>query len=122
MDPRDGQWRYVGKSSSGLRRPRSHGLSFLNKERTYKANWIRQLQSLGLNYEIEVLEDLESADRLAEAEMEWIAECRRQGVALTNLTDGGEGALGFKQPPEMIEKRIAPLRGRKQRPEVVEAR
>jgi group I intron endonuclease len=36
-----------------------------------------------------------------------------------NMTDGGEGAWGYKQSPETIEKRVRHIRGKKRSPEVV---
>ena len=39
---------------------------------------------------------------------------------LRNRTDGGEGQCGAKWSSEVIEKRASKMRGRKQRPEVVE--
>lgn len=102
VDPRDGRWRYVGKSGSGLNRPRAHGRpSVLAKDKTHKANWIKVLISQGLLYDIEILEELSSSRELIPAEMEWIAAARRAGVSLTNMTDGGEGIPGLKMSIEL---------------------
>lgn len=94
IDPRDGQLRYVGKSSSGLRRPRRHVR--LLDEKSYKANWVRELVSEGLSPEIEVLEEHQTAVALPEAECYFIAYFRSIGCRLTNLTTGGDGAPGHK--------------------------
>lgn len=96
VDPRSQEWRYIGKSCSGLKRPKQHmSAAVLRNERSYKASWIKQLHKEGLVYQIEILEVFENEDRLSEAECEWIVECRKNGVPLTNKTDGGDGVCGY---------------------------
>lgn len=100
IDPRNGELRYVGKSTSGMRRPRAH-MSLLKYEtNTYKANWLRQLLVEDFKPDIEVLETYESADALVEAERFLIAYFRSIGCRLTNLTAGGDGASGYKHTLE----------------------
>jgi hypothetical protein len=96
-------------STRGLHRPRQHGLGW-NLRRagnSHKANWIRQLQALGLRYEIEVLEEFATAERLYESEQEWIAAARAAGCDLTNKSDGGPGPLGVKYDADVIERMSA---------------
>lgn len=114
IDPRNGELRYVGKSSVGLTRPKAHRCNaILGRERTYKANWIRQLKAIGLDYEIEVLEELSSSDELNDAEVFWIQYFRFIGCRLTNLTDGGDGTPGRKRSLEERQRVSEALRGRK---------
>jgi len=96
VDPRTGAPRYVGRSSSGLRRPRRHihDSELRACEGTHKARWIRQLKRLGLRYSIDVIYASDVDIALSEAEVFWIAELRRRGFDLTNSTDGGEGQRG----------------------------
>lgn len=85
IDPRTGQIRYIGKSSSGLSRPSEghyHGRC---------KNWISNLKEAGLRYQIKVMEDVGSKDMLNAAERNWIAHGRSEGWPLTNLTNGGDG-------------------------------
>jgi hypothetical protein len=90
-DPRTGLVRYIGRTVSGMRRPKMHGFpSVLAKDATYKANWIRQLRALGLDFGIKVLEEVEK-EKLGAIEASWIARGKLEGWPLTNLTDGGEG-------------------------------
>ena len=111
IDPRDGQLRYVGKSTSGMKRPRSHvSPTHLSKEHTHKANWLRQLLSLGLKPDIEVLETCSSPEELSEAERFFIAYFRMVGANLTNLTDGG-GSSGRRLSAEVCERIARKLRG-----------
>jgi len=106
IDPRSLEWRYIGKSSYGLERPKQHGYPSVIKKtgRQHKTKWVASLIKSGLTYGIEILETLNDGDKLAEAESEWIAEARRQGVRLTNATNGGEGTSGWTMPMEVRQK------------------
>jgi hypothetical protein len=55
--------------------------------------WLAQLADLGLKYTHTILE-YTTADLVADREQWWIAYGRLSGWPLTNLTDGGDGALG----------------------------
>lgn len=116
VDPRDGHWGYIGRSSSGLKRPRQHGApanlragEVINPD---KWAWLTDLSCGGLVYGIEVLEEFPSADCLDEAEREWISAARSQGVALTNGTVGGQS--GHNKPHSKEgRRRIAAAKGQK---------
>jgi group I intron endonuclease len=113
VDPRDGNLRYIGKSSQGLGRAREHSYpSYLDVDRSYCANWIRELQELGLTYTSVVIQDFEDADILSQAEMYWIAYFRTIGCRLTNLTLGGEGHLGYSPNQETRSKISSALKGK----------
>lgn len=103
IDPRNGEIRYVGKSSNGLHRPKTH---YFNKDPTHRTHWIQVLKRLGINYEVTTLEVLESYDGLEESEIFWIGYLRFVGARLTNHTSGGEGSPGRKLSPESIAKMI----------------
>jgi len=102
IDPRTGQLRYVGKSESGLSRPRKHTQSWClrSKKRSKLQSWLKSLGSEGLKCDIEVLE--ESADRPTNTENEqhWIAYFDMLGANLLNMTAGGEGWHGAKHSDE----------------------
>ncbi|NPD22036.1 NUMOD3 domain-containing DNA-binding protein [Corallococcus exiguus] len=111
-DPRTGEVRYIGKSARGLHRPRDHRRAArLKHERTHKSNWIRSLLALGMSYGIVILEEVDRPEDLASRERFWISHARAIGWRLTNMTDGGEGALN--PPQEVRAARGAALRGRK---------
>jgi hypothetical protein len=104
VDPRTLRNCYVGKSSTGMLRPRdirghNHGDC---------GQWLEELEALGLKPEIVVLAVIEgdprareenpcpwAADRnltvLSNAEMWWIRHGRALGWPLTNMTDGSVG-------------------------------
>lgn len=96
VDPRNGQIRYVGKSTVGRKRARAHLRTSLT-ERTHKASWVRQLLNLGMVYDIVILERVEEPGQLAFAEKKWISALRFAGARLTNMTDGGDGIPGCKR-------------------------
>lgn len=119
VDPRTREIRYVGQSTSGLRRPNVHRLPSYSRPSTHKNNWIRSLLSIGLDYEVIMLEDVPRREGLNEAERHWVAIGRAAlGDRLTNATEGGDG---LHRPSKVTREKIAAsLRGRKRTPEECE--
>lgn len=112
-DPRTNTVRYVGKSSTGLRRPKTHGSRALEDGNyTHVANWIRSLKKLGMEYGIEVLEEVADGNAAIEAEKFWISYWRFVGADLTNLTDGGDGLPGWRPSAETRQKMRVASTGR----------
>lgn len=91
IDPRTLLIRYVGLSSSGMKRPKNHRKQSCPD--TYCRRWVRALQREGLDFEIVVLEIVREETELAEAERWWIAFGRACGWPLTNCTAGGSASL-----------------------------
>jgi hypothetical protein len=68
-----------------------------------------------------LVQDFETEEDALFAEQFLIAGYGRLDLkegCLTNLTNGGEGHLGFKQSSETIQKRISKTRGQKRSPEI----
>ncbi len=103
IDKFTGELRYIGKSVSGICRPKEHFKPCNLKNNSYKTNWVRQHIAKGEKPEIVILESFEDPNSLFEAEMFWIAYYKGLGSRLTNLTDGGEGNIGWKPSNETIE-------------------
>lgn len=114
VDPRTNAVRYIGRSSSGLRRPKHHAIpSVLRKDRTHKGAWLRLLSGLGLKAEIIILEEFSTADDLGIAECFWIAQARGVGWMITNVTTGGDGGLsGMRHSNETRAKIGAAHKGK----------
>ena len=92
-----GEVRYVGKSVSGLSRPREHFKpSKYNKQEQPVYKWMFKRINNGIRPIIKVLVETETKEALFEEEMFMISYLRSLGVRLLNLTDGGEGSIGRK--------------------------
>jgi NUMOD3 motif len=111
FDPRDGALRYVGKASDPRVRLKGH-LAEARFLRTHAHRWIAQLRSAGLRPELEVLEWHDTTSGANEAECFFIAYFRAIGCMLTNISHGGDGAPGYRHPPEVRAKISAFLTGR----------
>jgi group I intron endonuclease len=114
--PLTGELRYVGQTNNLKRRFKEH-IGDRNEGRWIN-NWINKLYKqklrpkmfLFVEFGIDNLDDLLSAERF------WIALCRFGGARLINLTEGGEGTLGYKHTPEECKKISDRLRGVKKPP------
>lgn len=100
-DPDTKSVRYVGKTVSPLKHRLSQHLTD-TRGRTHKNNWIKQLLSNG-KYPIIRIVDIVPWGISAEEEILWISYFS-QHFNLTNLSFGGEGALGNKKTLEQIAK------------------
>lgn len=91
LDPFTLDLRYVGQSVKGVQRGRDHCRPSVlaKKENRHNAAWIKSVMKKGKKPEVVVLERFESDEKLDEAEKEWIAEARRIGCRLNNVTEGG---------------------------------
>lgn len=101
QDPCTKNVRYVGKTVSTLKHRLNQHLTDI-RGRTYKNNWIRQLLSKGKCPIINVVAVV-PWKLSAEEEIYWISYFS-QHFKLTNLSLGGEGALGNKKTTEQIAK------------------
>lgn len=113
VDPRSEGVRYIGKSSSGLHRARAHASRcvLINDRNLRKRTWIESLQAHGLTYQSCVLENVSSQEELDAREVFWIAEARRRGADLFNMTDGGEGTYGYVPTAESRARASALRKG-----------
>ena len=119
-DPRNGDIRYVGKTC----RPRARFSDHCNarNQRGRCLNWERTLQRLGLTCGIIIVSSGLTAEDAITSERRWITLGRTLGWPLTNLTDGGEGASGYRHPLEAREKFRAARLGKKLSPETIARR
>lgn len=90
IDPTTKEIRYIGQSSTGLRRPKSHlnpsGIRPYggNKNLNKKQAWVKSLLNKNIKPDIITIETLDSKDQLNEAEEFWITYFRSIGSRLTN--------------------------------------
>jgi hypothetical protein len=97
FDPRTGELRYVGKSHSGMRRPKEHLRADRLKAASHKNSWLKALLAVGRAPEIRTLAVLAGPDEVSPKEVELIAFYKSSGARLTNMTDGGEGTTGHRK-------------------------
>jgi NUMOD3 motif-containing protein len=123
VDPRTDIVRYIGMSTQGLRRPRRHTskTAIATKSNPGKLAWILELKDLGLAPEIRILQECKSVGEAADTERALIADYRKRGVALTNMSEGGKasslGARYALAKPRVVgarkgERRSAETRAR----------
>jgi group I intron endonuclease len=99
---RDGQIRYIGKTSETIQQRLVRHLSNhqLN-EGYYKCRWLKKELRDGHQISIEEI-DLVTEDDWQFWEKYWIRQFRAWGFSLTNTSDGGEGVTGH----DVVERRI----------------
>ena len=100
VDPRNNLPFYVGKGSG--ERCNFHILEakYYVKRKSLKLNKIRKLMSLGMKPIVIKVEEGVSDEQALDLECLLIAEMRDLGFKLTNMTDGGDGAKGYKHTEE----------------------
>lgn len=115
-DPRDGAFRYIGKTVRPVeRRLKEHLREAPGEHR--RSRWIQKLKRLGLQPEVVVLEQIEGAWPWQESERYWIAFAKAQGWDLVNSTAGGEGVENLSA--DSRARMAATWKGRKHRPETI---
>ena len=97
IDPRTNEVRYVGKGKD--RRAYS-----LTQRSGHHKNWIQHLKSLNLKPIIQIIKkDITEIEAL-HMEILLIDEYKREGIRLTNSTNGGEGSSGYKHTEKSLLK------------------
>lgn len=119
-NPLTGAVRYVGVAVNAKRRLGDHLSSTKRGGKTHCYNWIRSLLESGL-VPMQAVIERGMGDSWKQAERQWIA-LYRGTCDLTNLTDGGEGRLGYLNSPETRAKMSAAHRGKKCSPFTIEHR
>lgn len=103
---RDGAVRYVGQTVQPISARFRQHINNSKNNKTPVARWIKR--ELEHGYSINIT-PLEMNAMLHVAEMSWIARFRADGTKILNLTDGGEGTLGWhgnlgNKRPDLAEK------------------
>jgi hypothetical protein len=100
VDPRNKLPFYVGKGMGERCHFHVQEARYYVKRKSLKLNKIRKILSLGMAPEIVKVEENVSDRQAIELECLLIAEMRDLGIPLTNMTDGGDGAKGYKHTEE----------------------
>lgn len=88
--------RYIGKSNNLKKRFRQH---LKPRGKTYLGNWLRSLSSPPV---LVILHEVSVSESWQEEERRYISCARAIGMDLVNVTDGGEGASGWKPSAETL--------------------
>jgi group I intron endonuclease len=113
IDPDTLQIRYVGLSSTGLKRPNDHTKPYklYRKDRkstnfTHCQLWLQKLVKSGKKPGIIVIQEHATQAELSDSERFWIKHFRLLGNDLTNMQDGGYEChhRGYKHSAETIQK------------------
>lgn len=104
FDPETLELRYIGKTTVGEARYRRHINPKTLDNNSYKVNWIKSIQSKGLQPVYEVLELANDMDHMNELEEFYIDYFKSLGCKLTNAQNGGKGSPGRINSDETKEK------------------
>jgi hypothetical protein len=117
LDPRDDRLRYIGKTVVSLEKRLREHVSFASSGViSHRCCWIRSLGKVGLRPTIVPIVSIDvglSGTALADEERRLIALHKAMGADLTNGTDGGEGAEGYRHGPEARRKISEAQKGKK---------
>ena len=98
---------YVGKTTRNLRKRIMEHLQ--NCRISY---FDRAIKKHGIeSFEIAIIEECTTIEELNEREKFWIKELNCKIPNGYNLTDGGEGVVGYTVPPELCQKRSENRKG-----------
>jgi hypothetical protein len=93
VDPNTLECRYIGKSDNPWNRFKEH---LKDKKFNYKYCWIQSLIKRGQQPNYVILEQC-NISIWKEREKDWIAFGKKIGWPLTNMTDGGDGCVLYKE-------------------------
>lgn len=80
-DPRSGAIRYVGQTSVGMARPKSH---YAGQGGDKKGRWVNGLRRQGLRFKIRILEELDGPELLDVVESFWVKQALGVGWRILN--------------------------------------
>lgn len=103
-EPNSHNIRYIGKTNNLTYRLRRHINESKKGRKLHKCNWIKGLLAKNDMFGYIILETNLTNSQANKREVEIIKELRDKGVNLTNQTDGGGGACGYKHSEEAIAK------------------
>jgi hypothetical protein len=112
VDPRNNLPFYVGKGSGERCNAHVVEAKYYVKRKSLKLNKIRKLMRFGMDPIVVKVEENVSDKQALDLECLLIAEMRDLGFALTNMTDGGDGAQGYKHTEDHKQKMSELQKGR----------
>lgn len=102
IDPITNEIRYVGRTIQKLQNRLKKHLKANDK--SHRVNWIKSLTKNQLIPIIELICETQEFETCCELEKFYIEKYKKEGMNLVNMTDGGDGSIGFKHSEETILK------------------
>jgi hypothetical protein len=103
-DPLTNEIRYVGKTYRDINIRYKEHISDANKSRKCKTHNSKWIKCLIKKETYPIIEELDVVDgNGVQSEIYWISQMRAWGFNLNNLTDGGDGLVGYKLTEEQIK-------------------
>lgn len=97
-NPITNEIRYVGKTIQTLEnRLKKH---LRAKDKSHRVNWIKSLKNKGLEPRIELICETHNHNICNELEKYYIKKYKNEGYSLVNMTEGGDGSIGFTHTNE----------------------
>jgi hypothetical protein len=112
IDPRNNLPFYVGKGSGERCNAHVAEAKYYVQRKSLKLSKIRKLMRLGMEPIVIKLAENISDKQALDLECLLIAEMRDLGFKLTNMTDGGDGAQGYKHTEEHKQMMREKFKGR----------
>jgi group I intron endonuclease len=101
-DPETNEIRYVGRTCQKLEnRLKKH---LRANDKSHRTNWIKSLVNKGIEPKISLICETTEFSDCCELERFYIIKYKNLGFKLVNMTDGGDGSIGFKHSEETINK------------------
>ena len=102
IDPISNEIRYVGRTVQKLsNRLKKH---LRANDKSHRTNWIKSLVKKGIEPQIELICETNTFEDCCELEKFYIKRFKKLGFKLVNMTDGGDGSIGFQHSEKTILK------------------
>lgn len=118
IDPSTNEIRYVGRTIQKLNNRLKKHINANDK--SYRVNWIKSLLNKNLEPIIKLICETNSFDVCCRLEQFYIQKYKKEGLKLVNMTNGGEGSIGFKHSAKSKEKISIKTKLRMSNPEIIE--
>lgn len=102
IDPITNEIRYIGRTIQTLENRLKKHLKA--EDKSHRVNWIKSLTKNNLIPKIELICETTTFEDCCELEIFYIKKYKKEGIRLVNMTDGGDGSIGFKHSEETIIK------------------